>query len=93
MYTRNKLKKKAILIVWVDDLIIAATNEDLLCDVNKILTAKFKMKDPGKLRLVTMSQKKYILKVLKRLEPKRCREAVGSLIYIMTCTRPDLVGL
>ena len=32
-YTREKPKKKVILLVWVDDLIIAASNEGVLNNV------------------------------------------------------------
>lgn len=127
VYSKQTGKERAILIIWFDDLVIAATNDDLLCDVKKTLVAKFKMKDLGKLRhflgidfeqsegVVKMSQSKYILKVLKRfgmleckprstpweqklhhhsdadpVDPKMYREVVGRLIYIMTCTRPNI---
>ena len=36
-----------ILVIWVDDLIISASNNKLLDDVKKSLSDKFKMKDLG----------------------------------------------
>ena len=115
-----------IVIVWVDDLMLAASNETLMHDMKQVFVNKFKMKDLGRLSYflgiefeqnensVTMSQKRYISKVLERFEMTDCkpkstpseqklecndtspadsktyREAVGSLIYAMTCTRPDI---
>lgn len=128
VYTREKHGEKIILIIWVDDLIIAASNEHVLTNVKVMLTEQFKMKDLGKLKhflgidfeqtegQVVMSQKCYVNKILERFEMKDCRsretpceakldytenaekmtntkkyrEAVGSLIYLSTCTRPDL---
>lgn len=127
-YTREKQNEKVILIVWVDDLIIAANNEEVVKSVKMMLTDRFKMKDLGKLNnflgidfnqsegQVTMSQERYVNKILSRFgmqdcrvretpceskleytenaekmeEPRMYREAVGSLIYLATCTRPDL---
>lgn len=127
-YTREKQNEKIILIVWVDDLIIAANNEEVVKTVKMMLTARFKMKDLGKLNnflgidfnqsasQVTMSQERYVNKILSKFgmqdcrsretpcevkleytenaekmeDPRMYREAVGSLIYLATCTRPDL---
>lgn len=127
-YTRGKQNEKVILIVWVDDLIIAANNEKVVKSVKMMLTERFKMKDLGKLNnflgihfnqsenQVTMSQERYVNKILSRFgmqdcrsretpceskleysenaekmeDPRMYREAVGSLIYLATCTRPDL---
>ena len=128
VYTRETQEGKVILLIWVDDLIIAASNEGVLNSVKNMLSERFKMKDLGKLNhflgidfnqtedQVTMSQKRYVNKILDRFEmqecrvretpcepkleysedadkmtePKKYREAVGSLIYLSTCTRPDL---
>ena len=128
VYTREKHNEKVILIIWVDDLIIAANNESVLGNVKGMLTERFKMKDMGKLRhflgidfeqangVVKMSQERYVRKILDRFEmqdcksretpcepkleytedaekmqePRKYREAVGSLIYLSTCTRPDI---
>lgn len=38
------------MIIWVDDLIIAASNEDMMRDVKGMLSEKFKMKDLGMLK-------------------------------------------
>lgn len=51
VYTKEKGNEKVILLVWVDDLIIAANNESVLKNVKRMLTENFKMKDLGKLNI------------------------------------------
>lgn len=87
LYSREKQNEKVVLIVRVDDLIIAANTEEIVKTVKRMLTERFKMKDLGMLNTflgidfkqsdgqVTMTQV--------------YREAVGSLIYLATCTRAD----
>lgn len=127
VYSRESENEKVILLVWVDDLIIAASNNTLLSDVKEMLKRRFKMKDMGPLKHylgidfiqsegeIKMTQKRHIEKMLAKFGMSECkprstpceqkfnfasegevidstgyREIVGSLIYIMTCTRPDL---
>lgn len=128
VYSRTSGNKKVILLVWVDDLIIAASNNTLLSDVKEMLKRRFKMNDmgPHKHFLVAlmsdksegeikMTQKRHVEKILAKsgmsdckprstpceqklnfdnegevIDPTGFREVVGSLKYIMTCTRPDL---
>lgn len=127
VYARERQNDKVMIIIWVDNLIIAANDENALKSVKEMLTAKFKMKDLSKLKYflgidfeqsddyVKMSQKKYVERLLDRFnmqeckpralpceqklnysvdanvlsDVKRCREAVGSFIYLTTCTRPE----
>ena len=119
-----------IVIAWVDDIIIAASDLDLLQIVKASLGNRFKMSDLGELKWflgteykrsknsIKMNQTRYIQKILSRFkmsnckpkptpcvlgiekvsnikspklsDPRRYREIVGSLIYVMTGTRPDL---
>lgn len=127
VYSSESKNGKVILLVWVDDLIIAASNNTLLSDVKEMLKRRFKMKDLGPLKhflgidfsqskdKIMMTQKRHIEKMLAKfgmseckprfipcekklnfdsegevIDPTGYREIVGSLIYIMTCTRPDL---
>lgn len=117
-----------IIIVWVNDLIIAASDEEKLKKVKRMLAEQFKMKDLGQLKhflgidfdfsdgCIKMSQEKYTNKILQCFNMSECRiretpceqkleyngdavkmtdirmyrVAVGSLIFLTTCTRPDL---
>ena len=130
VYTRQRNGKTTIVLIWVDDLIIASDSTSSLNEVKEDLSSKFKMKDLGKLawflginfsfsgNTITMDQTKYIEKILNRFQMEGCKprptpselgvnkltaesseeladkklyqEIVGSLIYVMTSTRPDL---
>jgi hypothetical protein len=125
------------LLLYVDDMLIASKNKIYIQQVKDQLNTEFEMKDLGKARKIlgmeisrdrkagtlTLSQRSYIEKVLKRfnmdgakavntpiaahfkLSAKQCpvsdneksymsrvpySSAVGSLMYAMICTRPDL---
>ena len=132
VYRKQTDSETIIGLIWVDDFIIAASNNDLLSRFKDTMQSQFKMKDLGKIscflgidfepegKEIKMSQKRYILKMLEKfgmsdckprstpcelkvesdskeedsnneaLNPKEYREIVGSLIYAMTCTRPDI---
>jgi len=124
------LKHDIIVLLWVDDLIIASSNMSLMNKFKQSLCQNFRMTDLGKLNWflgmsfvsgkdnIKVSQTKYVEKILDRFNMSDCyarnipcdpsivntstvesdelanatlyREIVGSLIYIMTGTRPDL---
>ena len=125
IYTRHSEKGVIIVLIWVDDIIIAASSLHELESVKKQLKNSFKMKDLGELShflgmqfsfnkdSITMNQSQYISKILSRFDMQDCkprstpcemkldfsgdpipntqyREMIGSLIYAMLCTRPDL---
>ena len=125
-YINSVSSKLIVILVWVDDLIIGASNDLLMHDTREILKDRFHMKNLEKLTYflgilfeqgtdyVKMNQKIYLTKLLTRFEmcdcksrpapselrlewgsedftdPSKYRELVGSLIYTMTCTRPDI---
>ena len=119
-----------ILIVWVDDIIVAASSTLLLNEIKQHLSSKFNMKDLGPLSsflgvhfeqkedVITMSQSQYLKKILEKfgfenckprgtsceanpdvyntdtitdeIDPRKYHQMVGSLVYAIICTRPDL---
>ena len=74
-----------VILVWVDDLIIAASNDTLMQDTKVMLKDKFHMKDIGRLSYfwgihfnqndgyVQMNQKMYFTKLLVRFEMPDCK--------------------
>lgn len=77
VYSKQTGNEKIILLIWVDDHIIAASDNQTLRNVKKRLEEKFKMKDLGKLQHflgidfaqgggeIKMNQKRYIPKILE----------------------------
>ena len=126
LYIKRDGGKLVVVLVWVDDLIIAASSDTLVRETKEMLKDRFHMKDLGRLTyflgihfeqgvgFVKMNQRTYLTKLLVRFEMSECkprstpseqklewdgedfvdsrkyRELVGSLIYAMTCTRPDI---
>nr|GEW09260.1 retrovirus-related Pol polyprotein from transposon TNT 1-94 [Tanacetum cinerariifolium] len=125
------------LVLYVDDMLIAAPNKDQIMELEDQLSNEFDMKDLGaakrilgmeirrdrKIGKLTLSQTYYISKVLKKFNMSSCKpvpnplaphfklsshecpkfeedkedisrvpysSAVGSLMYAMVCTRPNL---
>ena len=130
VYVSYKDEIKIIIIVWVDDLIIAGSDLEAVEQVKTKLKDNFKMKDFNTIREflgiefefdddhIKLHQAKYAEKILKRFNMFDCnikklpcdpsitklndadskqfvdntqyRSMVGSLVYLTSCTRPDL---
>lgn len=129
LYIKRDNGETTILLIWVDDIIIAGSSNLAIDSIKQKLSSKFEMKDLGSLSTflgiqftkhegrITMSQSIYLENVLKTFDMydskprstpceqnlssyseanvqiddnRRYRQMVGSLIYAMTCTRPDL---
>ena len=130
VYTRFNADCKVIILVWVDDIIVAASDEFVLKSVKSSLCSMFKMRDIGPLSWflginfvckpgeIEMNPSKYIENLLSQFNISECkprvtpcdfnlnrmkddenvqfadektyRAIVGSLIYAMSATRPDL---
>ena len=137
IYMKVNGSKFVILVLYVDDILLAANDISLLHDVKKYLSKNFEMKDMGeasyvigieifrdrKQGLLGLSQQGYINKILERFRMDKCSygivpiqkgdrfsamqcpkndlerkemesilyaSVVGSLMYLSTCTRPDI---
>ena len=84
LYVKN-VDGKLVMLVWVDDLIIAASNDTLMCDTKEMLKDRFRMKDLGRLSYflgihfeqgagyVKMNQNTYLRKLLVKFEMSDCK--------------------
>ena len=85
LYTRKTGDAIAMMLVWVDDTLIAGTNEECLDEVKYELKLKFKMPDFGKLSYflgiqfkfegnsVKMTQPLYLQKIVERFDMQDCK--------------------
>ena len=126
LYKRLSDLVMVLLLVWVDDILIAARSSYDLNATKDILKKEYKMKDLGEVDwflgmkfvqnqgVITISQEDYIRSKITKFgmidakprstpcesggykvvedagDSSQYREMVGSLVYAMTCTRPDL---
>ena len=77
--------KLVVVLVWVDDLVIAASSDTLVCETKEMLLDMFHMKDLGRLTyflgihfeqgvgFVKMNQRTYLTKLLVRFEMSKCK--------------------
>ncbi|GJS21580.1 retrovirus-related pol polyprotein from transposon TNT 1-94, partial [Tanacetum coccineum] len=91
------------VLLYVDNMLVAAKDMTVINDLKALVKSEFEMKDLGAAKKILgmeiwrdrkagrlwVSQEKYIEKALQAFF---CRlvQTVGSLMYAMVCTRPDL---
>ena len=137
IYRKISGSKFIFLVLYVDDILLAANDLGILYETKSFLSKNFEMKDMGEASyvigisisrkrshgLLGLSQKAYIEKILERFNMNNCSagvvpiqkgdkfslmqcpkndvehkqmesipyaSVVGSLIYLQTCTRPDI---
>lgn len=88
VYSRESESENVIFLVWVGDLIIAASNNTLLSNVKEMLKSRFKMKDMGPLKhflgidfkqtvsKINMTQRRLIMKILERFGRSGCKPRI-----------------
>nr|GEW59922.1 retrotransposon protein, putative, Ty1-copia subclass [Tanacetum cinerariifolium] len=105
VYLKASESNITFLILYVDDILIMGNNIPMLQGVKSYLGRCFTMKDLGEAAyilgikiykdrsrwLIGLCQSAYIEKILKRycMENSK-RRTVGSIMYAMKCTRPDV---
>lgn len=90
IYMKVSGSKFIILVLYVDDILLATNDKGLLHDVKKFLSNNFEMKDMGEASyvigieifrnrsqgLLGLSQKEYINKVLERFRMEKCSAGI-----------------
>ncbi|KAH9678883.1 Integrase catalytic domain-containing protein [Citrus sinensis] len=136
-YKRFEDNDFIILLLYVDDMLVAGSNKDRVQELKAQLAREFEMKDLGPANKILgmqihrdrnnmkiwLSQKNYLKKILRRFNMQDCKSisisfpvnfklsssmcpsneakmkemsqvpyasAVGSLMFAMICTRPDI---
>ena len=86
MYVKQNGKDVTILLVWVDDIIVASTTRSMLEEGKTMLSKRFQMKDMGVIShflgidckvedgKISMNQEMYIRKVLQRFNMMECKQ-------------------
>ncbi|CAM8902445.1 unnamed protein product [Rhodiola kirilowii] len=90
--------------IYVNDILIMSNAKSEIEKIKKELSMNFDMKDLGTAKKILdiniirdrpnkkiiLSQAEYIDKVIRKFNMEHCKSIVGSVMYCMLCTRPDL---
>ena len=85
VYTKITDDSLTVIVIWVEDLIIALSSMDTLMNVKRNLGVRFKMKDLGRLfcflglefncqdGVIMMNQSQFIKRVLRKFNVENCK--------------------
>uniref|UniRef100_A0A2N9H5D4 Reverse transcriptase Ty1/copia-type domain-containing protein n=1 Tax=Fagus sylvatica TaxID=28930 RepID=A0A2N9H5D4_FAGSY len=105
VYSKFTSEYGVIVCLYVDDMLIFGTNMLGVCETKKYLASVFKMKDLNEADTIlgikvkrhsegyALCQNHYIekLRILEgQLHSSSFASAIGSMMYAMHCTRPDI---
>ncbi|GKA73592.1 retrotransposon protein, putative, ty1-copia subclass [Tanacetum coccineum] len=100
VYLKASGSNVTFLILYVDDILIMGNNILILQDVKSYLERCFAMKDLGEaayilgIKIYKDRSRRLIGGLtpaeLKRMQDMSYASAVGSIIYVVRCTRPDI---
>jgi hypothetical protein len=94
IYAKFKKGKYIFLVLYVDDVLLASSDKDLLAETKRFLSSNFDMKDIGEASYVLgieihrdrqkgvlgLSQKSYIENVLKRYNMHKCNASPSPIV-------------
>jgi len=94
VYAKFKNGKYIFLILYVDDILLASSDVNLLLEMKKFLSSNFDMKDLGEASFVLgieihrdrrkevlgLSQKTYLEKVLKKYSMQNCKPSPAPIV-------------
>jgi len=101
-FTINLKSTLIFLVLYVDDILLASNNMVLLLEIKSFLSKNFEMKDLEEAffvigiqiqrdrihKILSLSQKTYIDKVLNRCGMKNCSR--GDKLSLLQCLKNDL---
>lgn len=85
VYMKEVGSKMVFMLIWVDDVIIAASESEIMIETKQMLQERFRLKDQGKLSyflsiefeqgdgFVKMPQKKYLSKIQEGFQISDCK--------------------
>ena len=94
IYLKISGSKNCIILLYVDDMLLASNNMGMICETKQFLSKKFDMKDFGEAsyalgieidqdrsrRLLGLSQKSYIEKVLTIFNMQNCSSSIAFVV-------------
>ncbi|KAL0437633.1 UNVERIFIED_CONTAM: Retrovirus-related Pol polyprotein from transposon TNT 1-94 [Sesamum radiatum] len=93
VYVKSSHNSFIIVCLYVDDMLIMGSNRDVILTTKRMLTKHFDMKDMC-LADVILGIKISNLHLARNKGEPECHieysRIIGSLMYIMNCTRPDI---
>lgn len=85
VYLKKSGNSLIVALIWVDDIVIAASNEEVMNKFKETLKSEFKMKDLLQIKYflgiefeqiegeISMSQSRYIMKLLEKFRMSECK--------------------
>ncbi|XP_073062026.1 uncharacterized protein [Primulina eburnea] len=83
VYSKYNEGKGVIICLYVDDMLIFGTDLEQVIKTKELLSSKFEMKDID-------PKINYVKNYSGSVSQLEYAQVVGSLMYAMTCTRPDI---